>query len=125
MFCVTPTGGKIKKSLSFVSGVAGRRASSGEAFNEWRSRQLITVMLREGGASSIHRRAWRLLDRPPARTMTERRHARACRGHPRFRRRVLKQVVDGRNKSGHDGTTTMGVAMRTRFHMIRLIAAGV
>src|SRR4029077_1883913 len=33
-----------------------------------------------------------------------RRHARACRGHPRLCGLVAKQVVDGRDKPGHDDT---------------------
>src|SRR5258706_926847 len=39
--------------------------------------------------------------------MTPPRHARACRGHPRFSLSFSKQDVDGRDKPGHDSGQTV------------------
>ena len=44
-------------------------------------------------------REWRIAKR----LTSARRHARACRGHPRLRKLAVVKGVDGRDKRGHDG----------------------
>src|SRR5580700_1702944 len=57
-----------------------------------------------GSSGRMARFGWGWAFMTPNSRQMPRRHARACRGHPRLCGLAVKQVVDGRDKPGHDDT---------------------